>query len=183
MSPQAVLISRSQCGDFSGECCCLFLKPSETSYWLCSLGTELWGCHSDGPKVSGKHQGSWHCRLLKHAIKYWFSKQLQVLQFDFRHTVMINLGRDFNHLWDKCILPDIHKYKPILYLLPLLLAVVVVKLELMFSDSKLLRPQFIWGFGKGWYSERKTWGSLGIWSSAVNWFWKRSDITGAPHSR
>lgn len=154
-----------------------------TSYWLCTLGTELWGCNTDGPKVSGEHQGTWHSRLLKHAIKYWFSKQLQVLQFDFRDTVMINLGRDFNHTWNKCILPNICKYKPVLYLLQLSLAVVVVKLELMFSNSKLLSPQFVWGSGEGWYSERKTWGSLGTWSSAVNWFWKRSDITGAPHSR
>lgn len=151
------------------------------SYWLCSLGTELWGCSSGGPTVSGKHQGTWQNRLLKHTIKYWFSKQLQMLQFDFRDTVMINLGRDLNHAWDKCILPDIYKCKPLLYLLHLLLSVVMVKLELMFSNSKLLSLQFIWGSEKGWYSERQTWGRLGVWSSAVNWFWKRSDITGAPH--
>lgn len=133
----------------------LAFSETFTSYWLCSFWAELWGCNSGGPKVSGKHQGTWHSRLLKHTIKYWFSKQLQMLQFDFRDAVMINPGRDFNHTWDKCILPDIHKYKPMLYLLHVLLSVVVVKLELMFSNLKLLSPQLIWGSEKGWYSERK----------------------------
>lgn len=123
----------------------IFLVNAAGFFWKLHILLDLFsgdrtGCNSHGPKIWGKHQGTWHSRFLKHAIKYWFSKQLQVLQFDFRDIVMINLGRDFNHTWDKCILPDIHKYEPMLYLLHLLLAVVVVKLELMFSNSNWWVP-------------------------------------------
>lgn len=51
----------------------------------------LWGQECKGTiLITLKFQGTQQSRLLKHTVKYWFSKQLQVLQFDFRDTLLIN---------------------------------------------------------------------------------------------